>query len=67
MKKFVVIPGGRMFQDVVDGPGWTDIEVDGYYDTNGKYVQPKYRSSSNVIEYDKLSNQGNTKTLERCS
>lgn len=56
-----------MFQDVVDGPGWTDIEVDGYYDTNGKYVQPKYRSSSNVIEYDKLSNQGNTKTLERCS
>lgn len=45
MKKFAVIPGGRIFKDVVDGPGWTDVEVDGYYDTNGKYVPPQYLSS----------------------
>lgn len=45
MKKFTVIPGGRIFKDVIDGPGWTDVDTDGYYDTNGKYVPPQYRSS----------------------
>ena len=34
-----------MFTNVVDGPGWTDVEVDGYYDSNGTYVSPQYRSS----------------------
>ncbi len=50
MKKFTVIPGLRTFTDVVDGPGWTDVEVDGYYDINGMYVQPQYRSSSNTVQ-----------------
>ena len=45
MKKFTVIPGLRTFTDVVDGPGWTDVEVDGYYAINGMYVQPQYRSN----------------------
>ena len=45
MKKFAVIAGGRFFTDAVDGPGWTDVEVDGYYDSNGKYVPPQYSSS----------------------
>ncbi len=45
MKKFTVIPGLRTFTDVVDGPGWTDVEVDGYYAINGMYVPPQYRSS----------------------
>jgi len=46
MRKFVVIPGGKIFNDVVDGPGWTDVEVDGYYDTNGSYVPPQYKSQA---------------------
>lgn len=45
MKKLTLIPGGRIFKDVIDGPGWTDIEVDGYYDIDGRYVPPQYRSS----------------------
>lgn len=45
MKKLTLIPGRRIFQDIIDGPGWTDIEVDGYYDVNGQYVPPQYRSS----------------------
>jgi hypothetical protein len=45
MKKFTVIPGLRTSTDVVDGPGWTDVEVDGYYAINGMYVPPQYRSS----------------------
>lgn len=45
MKKFIAITGLQMFTNVVDGPGWTDVEVDGYYDSNGTYVSPQYRSS----------------------
>lgn len=50
MKKFAVITGLQMFADVVDGPGWTDVEVDGYYDSNGKYLPPQYYCSSPTIE-----------------
>lgn len=45
MKKFIPITGLQMFTNVVDGPGWTDVEIDGYYDSNGKYVSPQYRSN----------------------
>jgi hypothetical protein len=45
MKKFIAIKGLQMFTKVVDGPGWTDVEVDGYYDSKGTYVSPQYRSS----------------------
>jgi hypothetical protein len=45
MKKVASITELRIFTDVVDGPGWTDVEVDGYYAINGMYVQPQYRSS----------------------
>lgn len=44
MKKFAVIIGLRSSTNVIDGPGWTDIDVNSYYDTNGKYVPPQYRS-----------------------
>ena len=46
MKKFISITGLQTFTNVVDGPGWTDVEVDRYYDGNGTYVSPQYRSSS---------------------
>jgi len=46
MKKVASITNLRIVTDVVDGPGWTDVEVDGYYDINGTYVPPQYRSSS---------------------
>ncbi len=49
MKKVASITDLRIFTDVVDGPGWTDVEVDGYYDINGTYVLPQYRSSSTRI------------------
>jgi len=46
MKKVASITNLRIFTDVVDGPGWTDVEVDGYYAINGMYVPSQYRSSS---------------------
>ncbi len=45
MKKSTFVPGLWLPTDVVDGPGWTDVEVDSYYDSNkstcrrGKYSQ----------------------------
>lgn len=48
MKKFIAITGLQMFTNVVDGPGWTDVEVDGYYDSNGTYVSPQYRCPTPV-------------------
>lgn len=45
MKKFAVIIGLRSSRNVIDGPGWTDVDVDSYYDTNGKHVPPQYRRS----------------------
>lgn len=65
MKKFIVIVGGRLFKDVVDGPGWTDVNVDGYYDSNSKYVPAQFRSSHNEDSYEKLSNQGNTNNFKK--
>lgn len=52
MKKLTVIRNKQIFKDVVDGPGWTDVEVDGYYDQNGKYVPPQY-CSNNMTETNK--------------
>jgi len=46
MKKVASITNLQIFTDVVDGPGWTNVEVDGYYDINETYVPPQYRSSS---------------------
>lgn len=43
MKKFAVITGLRISTDVVDGPGWTD--VDGYENSNVPTVPEKYLSS----------------------
>lgn len=43
MKKFTVITGLRNSTNVVDGPGWTDVDVDSYYDTDRKCVPPQYR------------------------
>lgn len=50
MKKFTVIPGLRSSTNVIDGPGWTDVDVDSYYDSKGKYVPPQYRSRSTPAE-----------------
>lgn len=52
MKKFTVLPGSRISPDVTDGPGWTDVDVDGgYYDSNGTYLRQGSSSlgSRNVI------------------
>jgi hypothetical protein len=45
MRKFAVITGLRISTNVIDGPGWTDVEVDSDYDSNQTYVPPQYRSS----------------------
>ncbi|MBW4637172.1 MAG: hypothetical protein KME05_02860 [Gloeocapsa sp. UFS-A4-WI-NPMV-4B04] len=44
MKKFAVIIGLRSSTNVIDGPGWTDVDVDSYYNSDGKCVPPQYRS-----------------------
>lgn len=44
MKKFTVITGSQISTDVVDGPGWTDVDVDSYSNSNGTYVPPQHRS-----------------------
>lgn len=51
MRKFTVIPGGRLLKEVVDGPGWTD--VDGYQDS--EYVQTQYCCSPNKHSYENLA------------
>jgi hypothetical protein len=43
MKKFTVIIGLRSSTNVVDGPGWTDVDFNSY-GSNGKYVPSQYRS-----------------------
>ena len=63
MKDLKLITGYRIFKDVVDGPGWTD--VDGYYDSNGKYVPPEYCSTVKEESRDRGSTQGNKNTQER--
>ena len=49
MKKHTSLRIVRISPDVVDGPGWTDVEVDGYYDSDGKYVPPQYSSKSTLL------------------
>lgn len=46
MKKLTVFKGSRLFTDVVDGPGWTDVDVDGYYDSKGTDVPSKVKSQN---------------------
>ncbi len=43
MKKSTFVPGLWLPTDVVDGPGWTDVDY--YYNSNVTYVPPQYRSS----------------------
>ena len=50
MKKFAVIIGLRSSTNVIDGPGWTDVDVNSYYDSNGKPVPPQYCSSATPKE-----------------
>lgn len=39
MKKSTILRVLRRSTDVIDGPGWTDVDVNGgYYDNDGKYV-----------------------------
>ena len=38
----------------------TDVSVKGYYKSDGKYVQPHYRSGSNKTKRDNFSTKGNT-------
>ena len=37
-----------------------DVAVDGYYKSNGTYVQPHHRSSPNSTTSDNYSHRGNT-------
>jgi hypothetical protein len=36
-----------------------DVAVDGYYKSNGTYVQPHHRSSPNTTTSDNYSHKGN--------
>ena len=38
----------------------TDVSVSGYYKSNGKYVQPHYRSAPNNTKRDNFNFKGNT-------
>ena len=50
MKKFAVITGLRISTDVVDGPGWTDVDVDDYENSNVNLVPERYLSSPKAGE-----------------
>lgn len=50
MKKFAFITGLRISTDVVDGPGWTDVDVDGYENSNVPTVPERYLSSPKAGE-----------------
>ena len=39
---------------------WSDVYVRGYYNSNGTYVSPHYRSSPNSTALDNWSTKGNT-------
>jgi hypothetical protein len=41
MKTSTVLRVLQRSTDVIDGPGWTDVDVNGYYDNDGKYVPPQ--------------------------
>ncbi len=43
MKKSTFVPGLWLPTDVVDGPGWTDVDY--YYNSNVTYMPPQYRCS----------------------
>lgn len=49
MKKSTFLRVLQNSPDVVDGPGWTDVEVDGYYNSDGKYIPPQYRANSTLL------------------
>ncbi len=49
MKKSTFLRVLQNSSDVVDGPGWTDVEVDGYYNSDGKYVPPQYSSNPTLL------------------
>ena len=38
---------------------YANVNVNGYYKNNGKYVEPHYRSSPNKTTYDNWSTKGN--------
>lgn len=44
MKKPTILKIARISPDVVDGPGWTDVDANGCYD-DGKYVPPQCSSN----------------------
>ena len=52
MKKVASITQLRISTNVVDGPGRTDVEVDGYYTINGMYVSPQYCSNPTPGGFD---------------
>lgn len=60
MKKFAVIIGLLISTVAAANPAKADVYVDGYYRSNGTYVEPHHRSSSNKNTFDNWSTQGNT-------
>lgn len=45
MKKPTFLRIARIYPDVIDGPGWTDVDVNGCYDSDDKYVPPQDSSN----------------------
>ncbi len=59
MKKLAVITGLLISTVVAANPASADVYVDGYYRSNGTYVQPHYRSDPNGNSFDNWSTRGN--------
>ncbi len=49
MKKPIILRIARISPDVIDGPGWTDVDVNGCYDSDGKYVPPQSNSHPTLL------------------
>lgn len=59
MKKFAIITGLLISTVVVASPAQAQVYVDGYYRSNGTYVQPHCRSNPNGQSLDNWSTRGN--------
>ncbi|MHC5820172.1 MAG: hypothetical protein ACYT04_30965, partial [Nostoc sp.] len=58
MRKIALVTG-LLISTVIASPALADTSVNGYYRSNGTYVEPYHRSDSNGTTYDNYSTRGN--------
>lgn len=58
-KKGVIMKKIFLISFLISSAAMADTHVNGYYRSNGTYVQPHYRSDSNDTKLDNWSTQGN--------